>query len=807
MRRWFPTLLLFVPAVAAAAGWTVTGTVRDAVSGQPLPRASVRVVETGQVAETAGDGTFAVEAGADGPLTLAVSRPGYEVVRLRVEPGGRPLALALAPMVSFADRIEVTASRAREGTDPASFTNLPRERVEEAYWGQDPAMLLAETVPGFYAYNDNGNGIGYSYFTVRGFGQARTRVTLNGAPLNDAESGELFFVDLADFLSTSGDVQLRRGVYGLSGIGGALDLTTAAPAMEPSFRLHAGFGSFGTQRQSVTYDSGLVDGTWALSARYSRVQTDGYRDQSWVDQWNYFLSLARFGERSRVRLVLFGGPERTHLAYNGISKRALEGGLTGDEDRDRRYNPLTWEGEVDEFTQPHVQLLHELSLGPSTELSQTIYAFRGEGFYDQYKTSRKLVEYNLPVITLPDGGTITRTDLVRRRNVREWDWGWVPTLTRTAGPWTLTLAGEARVHWARHFGEVRWAQHYPPGVEPHRRYYDYRVGKRTATLSLAAAYRVGPRLTLQAGVQATRHRYELSEDRVKGVAFTETYDFLLPRAGAVWGLGEGSEAYVAVARGMREPAFRTIYDPQDYWGRRVALDPEDVWDWEAGVSLRRAAWRLRANLFWMDFANEIVWAGTLDDSGVPVYGNGARSRHRGVELDGSWQPGGRFGLDAALTWSHNTFTDYTEYVDDTTVNVYDGNRIAGYPDAMASVTARTELAGVRLALTGRYVGRFYLDNTEDNRRTPGERRVPGYVERVNRSFVVLALAARAPVPRAWTRAVGLGASAVTARVDNLLDRRYTASGYVDWDNDLGRLDPRFIPAATRSLYIGVDLGL
>lgn len=806
MRKWLPTLLLFLPAVAAA-GWTVTGTVRDAASGQPLPRASVLVVETGQRAETAEDGSFTLEGTADRPLTLAVSRPGYEVVRLRVEPGDRRLAVALAPMVSFADRIEVTATRAREGADPVSFTNLPRERLEKAYWGQDPALLLAQTVPGFYAYNDNGNGIGYSYFTVRGFGQARTRVTLNGAPLNDAESGELFFIDLADFLSTAGDVQLRRGVYGLSGIGGAVDVTTAAPATEPSFRLHAGFGSFGTRRQSVIYDSGLVAGTWAVSARYSRVQTDGYRDQSWVEQWNYYLSLARFGERSRTRLVLFGGPERTHLAYNGISKRVLEGGLTGDKDRDRRFNPLTWEGEIDEFTQPHFQLLHETSLAPGTELSQVLYAFRGEGFYDQFKTSRKLVEYNLPVITLPDGSKITRTDLVRRRNVREWDWGWVPTLSRTVGPWTLTLAGEGRIHWAQHFGEVRWAQHYPPGVPPLRRYYDYRVDKQTASLSAGVSYRASQRLTLSAGLQGTRHRYEMSHDRLKGVAFDETYNFLLPRAGAVWRLGEDSEAYVAVARGMREPAFRTIYDPQDYWGTRVKLDPEDVWDWEAGVSLRRASWRLRANVFWMDFANEIVWAGTLDESGVPVYGNGARSLHRGLELDGSWRMTPRLKLDAALTWSRNTFTKYREYVDEATWVVYDGNRIAGYPDLMALLSLQSEFGGVRLALDGRYVGRFYLDNTEDNRRTPEERQVEGYVRRVNPAFTVVDASARVPLPRGWMRRVGLGPSELLLRVDNLFDRRYTAFGYVDWDGELGRLDPRFIPAASRSFYIGVDVGL
>ncbi|HNX49039.1 MAG TPA: TonB-dependent receptor [Thermoanaerobaculaceae bacterium] len=807
MRRWFPTLLFFLPAVAAAAGWTVSGTVRDAVTGQVLPHAVVRVVETGQTAETDAEGVFSVEIPAGDAVTMAVTSSGYEVVRLRVTPGDKPLVLAVAPMVSFADRIEVTATRAREGTDPVSFTNLSQERVEEAYWGQDPAMLLAETVPGFYAYNDSGNGIGYSYFAVRGFGQARTRVTLNGAPLNDAESGELFFIDLADFLATGGDIQLRRGVHGLSGIGGALDITTAAAASEASFRLHAGFGSFGTRRFSARFDSGLINGTWALTARYSKVQTDGYRDQSWVDQWNTFISLTRFGDHSRLRLVLFGGPERTHLAYAGVSRRVLEGGLTGDRDRDRRFNPLAFPGEIDQFTQPHYQLVHEVSLGSGTELSQTLYAFSGEGFYDELKTHRNLTEYNLPPITRPDGTVVTNTDLVRRRNVDEWDWGWTPTLTRTTGAWTFTVSGEARLHHAHHTGEVKWARDYPPDVAPDHRYYDYRMAKQTAALSLAAAWKPVPRLTLSVGLQGTRQRYAMSNDRIKSVKFTETYHFLLPRAGAVWALGEGREAYMAVARGMREPAFRTIYDPQDYWGSRVQLDPEDLWDWEAGLSLRRPAWRLRTNAFWMDFRNEIVWAGTVDSSGVPVYGNGARSRHRGVELDGAWEVVTRLGLEGTLTLSRNTFTRFRERVDLTTTNDYDGNRIAGYPDLMTSLTVRTELAGVHLALTGRHAGRFYLDNSEDNRRTPNEREVPGYVARVNPAFTVVDVSARLPLPRAWTGAVGFGNSELELRISNLLDHRYTTFGYVDWDDDLGRLDPRFTPAATRSLYLGVDLGL
>ena len=802
MKRITLTLASFLLAAAPSMAADVAGTVRDAVTGSALAGVRIEILGAGHAVTTDAAGAFAVAAPDVGPVTLAVSHPGYHVHRL-VVPAGTAAALdvRLAPVVSYADGIEVTATRAETGRDPATLTNLTQERIAENHWGQDPAMLLADVAPGFFAYNDNGNGIGYSYFTIRGFGQARTRVTINGAPLNDAESGELFFIDLADFMATSGDVQIRRGVFGLSGIGGAVDLTSAPPPVEPSFALHLGAGSFATRRGSVRYESGLIDGRWSLSARASKVSTDGYRDQSWVDSWNVHLGLTRYGERSRLRLILLGGPERTHLAYNGVPQSTLDGGLTGDAERDRRFNPLTWEGEVDEFFQPHVQIVHELEISPSTRLDETLYLFQGDGFYDQYRTDRAFVEYNLPDVTLPDGTVVTETDLVRRRNVDEWDAGWTPVLTHVAGAWELTAAGELRLHEAHHVGEVRWTEVTPPGTMPDHRYYDYRVGKRTASLAAGAKWTATPGLVVSAGLQVAHHRYEMSDDAIRGVAFTQGYDFLLPRLGAVLRVATDTDIYLNVARGMREPAFRQLYDPQDYYGTRVYLDPEDVLDAEAGVSVRRRTWNARANLFWMRFANEIVYAGAIDDNGVPVYGNGARSVHRGAELDASWQPSDRVGLDAALTLSQNTFTDYREYGWDGSVNVYDGNRIAGYPDLIASITARTRIGGVLAALTARHVGRFYLDNTEDNRQSPAATQEPGYVPLVNPSFTLVDLSMRGDLPARLAAAVGLGRIGLELRLNNLLDETYTAFGYVEEGT------PLFIPAAGRNLYAGVTLGL
>jgi iron complex outermembrane recepter protein len=266
-----------------------------------------------------------------------------------------------------------------------------------------------------------------------------------------------------------------------------------------------------------------------MSARYSKITTDGYRDQSWVDMWNYYFSLAGSASGRGSASCCSAGPEQTHLAYNGVPREALEGGLTGDADRDRRFNPLTFPGEIDNFFQPHYQLLHDVTLSDSTRFNQTVYLFQGDGYYDQFRANRWLFEYALPDVELP-GTTVTRSDLVRRRSVDEWDAGWVPTLVRDFDRWSLEVNGEVRVHRAHHFGEVTWAQFYPAGVAPNQRYYDYEVAKNTATVAARARYEATPRLAVTGGLQLTRHEYELSNDRLKGVAFTRDFGFVLPSA-------------------------------------------------------------------------------------------------------------------------------------------------------------------------------------------------------------------------------------------------------------------------------------
>jgi len=774
-----------------------------------------RPVAGAVVAVTQGERSFRAICGAEGefvlelpdtvlpPLIVTSSAPGYTVGQFELNALHTPVELVLVRKQAFSDTVEVTANRAVAGETPVTFSNITREQIDRSYWGQDVPMFLSQ-VPGFYAYNDNGNGIGYSYFTLRGFDMRRTAVSLNGVPLNDAESHGVFFIDLADFLSTTEDIQVQRGVgtgaYGSSAIGGSVDLMTRHPLTAPRLRATFLGGSWDTYRYNLEYDTGFSENGWGATFRLSKVDTQGYRDQSWVEMWNCFADVEHYGERSSLRITLFGGPEETHLAYYGISKDYLNGKITGDRRRDRRYNPLTWPGEIDHFFQPHFQLQHIYQLSPDLTLENTLFLFTGDGYFKQYKTNRWMPEYGLPPYEDPDEGLVDHTDLIRKRKVNEWDAGWIGQTVwhHLGGRGSLRGGVALRLHNGHHLGTVEWAQHYPPDLPPGHRYYDYEVDKSTAQPFAEESLNLGRAWTLLGGLTWTHHRYEMNKDRVKGVSFTQTYQYLLPRLGLTWRPAKGWSVFANVSRGAREPAFRDIYDPQDYWSERAHLDPEKLSDYELGGERRWKTGYARANLYWLHFTNEIVWAGGLDDSGVPITANGAVSNHRGIELEAGWTPKPRFGAHLALSYSHNTFSKFIQYDWDGNPMDHSGNRIAGIPDWLANLQLTGGWGPMDALLTLRYVGRFYLDNTEDMRKDPAARQEPGYIHRTNDDFFTVDLSFRFDLGQRAARAIAAKKILVDLRINNLSDELYTTFGYMDDQ-------PYWTPAATRSLYAGVTV--
>jgi iron complex outermembrane receptor protein len=810
------------------------GRVVDATTGQPVPEARV-TLRTAPRADTVTDqdGEFHFEGRLPGVHEIEVSRLGYVTLRIRasVSETVPVLVLEMESMALPGPQLEVTTTRAMERETPTAFTELTRPEIQERYWAQDVPMLLAET-PGTYAYSDAGNGIGYSYVKLRGFSQRRVAVTVNGIPLNDPQTHEVYWVDHPDLLASASTVQVQRGVgsalYGAGAVGGAINVETLKVPMERRIAIEAGGGSYGTQRFSAQYESGLLEDAYVLTGRYSRIRSDGYRERSWSDLWSYSFSMARLDSWITSRLNLYGGPERLHLAYLAVDRAYLDGRITGDADQDRRYNPLEWPNATDNFFEPHYELLQDMKLTERASLTSSIFYFPGKGYYDdlpygpQLFSARHLPDFTVgsntqyPASYYADTTgagpyTVIASDLTQRLYARNKHYGWVPQARLRHDRGELTVGGEWRESTGRRWGEITWAAALATGVPPNFVFYDYTGRVNVISGFVQEAYGLSPDLKVTGSLQLRRTRYAIGRDRFNGYDFDLHYTSLNPRVGVNWTAGERWNLFGSYARAEVEPILGEIYRPDDPTSVPLfrivdpvndiyedpLIDPEKLNDYEAGIGYRSGSFAAKVNGFWMDFRDEIVPLGQVDQFGVPITGNAARSTHRGVELEWSGRRGS-LELSGNLTLSENFFDEYLEYVDSTTVNDYGGNSIAGFPNRLANVTVGYRKGGVYGGLTVVEIGRQYLDNTEDNRKSPALREAPGYQHRYIEQHAIL----NGRVSLDVTGLTGLrpfpsSTLALHIHALNLTDLKYETAGYV-FDGV-----PYFIPAAGRNVFASV----
>lgn len=808
--------LPLLPAAApAAATPLLRGQVVDAKDGAPLPGASVRLLGTrrGAVADARGSFALAPEPGTTSGR-VRVDLVGYDGAEVALDAtadgAGAPARIPLTPVAIPIEGAEVRSVTAVAGRAPGAFTDVDRATIVRDHVGQDLPVLLGANVPGTYAYSDAGNGIGYSYLKIRGFGQRRIGVTINGIPLNDPESREVYWIDHPDLAVSAQSIQVQRGVgssvYGTTALGGSVDVETIPFRNDREFVLEAGGGSFDTRRFSIQAASGLLDGTWSLNTRLSRILTDGYREQSGSDLWSYFAGLTRVGKSAVTRLNLYGGPEETHLAYLGVPRPYLDGAVTGDEDRDRRFNPLTYPGERDRFFEPHYELLHDWKISPAVSLSNALFYFQGTGWYDEFREGRDLREYGYPDSIV--------TDIVRRRNVKNLQVGWVPRARwAPGGAWSFEGGLDLRYHEGEHWGELLWAATQPPDATPDRVYYSY-LGKVTNTSGFVrAAWQARPDLVVRGDLALHRQEYRLTDDVFNGYNFDEDYVFLMPRLGASWMAREELEVYGSWSRGEAEPIFRELYDPESAGSTPgfamldpatgtlsdPLIDPERVDDFALGVRARGGWGEATLGGYWMKFVDEIVYNGRIDDNGNPITGNAARSRHAGIEGSFTVRPARRLELSGNFHVADDRFDEYLEYFDATTTTDYSGNRIAGFPGWAARARAQWNVGTGALDVAVDHAGRQYLDNTENERKNPALRDDPSWEDRTIEPWTSVNAGAR------WTFPGALGGRALEldVRVNNIFDARYETAGYVDYPAPAYAPTPVWIPAATRNVFAGV----
>jgi iron complex outermembrane receptor protein len=658
---------------------------------------------------------------------------------------------------------------------------------------------------------------------------------VNGVPLNDPESHEVWWIDHPDLLASTAEVQLQRGVgsalYGAASVGGSVNLETSPFSETPRFSAATAYGSYETKRLMLEGCSGALANGWNLYGRYSRVESFGYREQSWSKLWSYALSARKAAGEHSVRLNLYGGPEETHLAYYGVPREFLDGRITGDRGQDRRVNFITYPNERDHFFEPHYELLHSWGIAPGVSFSQTLFWFDGKGYYDEQRFNRALAQYRLSPWATYDTGlfgadslsyyvdadqdgvldrdpqgrvTVSKFDFVRRRTVVNRHYGWIPRLRLEHPGGTLTVGGELRAHDGRHWGEVLSGNGLPPGTPPDHAYYDYHPRTLAGGLFLREEWSLAPALTAT-GDLAWRHQsYWMRDDRFDGYRFDQPYDFALPRLGLTYTPSEALTAFASWSQTRREPAFRDLYDAEgvgsepmyrvrDYANGVFAdplIRPERVNAYELGGAWRGAWAAASANLFWMDFRDELVGGQYNTDLGYLALGNAARSVHRGVELAARAERelAGRLlvGLDANATLSRNRFDEFRETLNfdgagaDSFVTFrYDGNTIGGFPDLIANLAARATWRGLTLAAETQHAGRIYVDNAEENAASVAPRTVLNLVGGVRVPFA------------------GESQAELSLRVNNVGNAFYETGGYSYYD-EYGNKYAEFVPAATRN---------
>jgi iron complex outermembrane recepter protein len=521
------------------------------------------------------------------------------------------------------------------------------------------------------------------------------------------------------------------------------------------------------------------------------------------------------------RLNLFGGPEETHLAYLGIPAEYLNGEVTGDVDRDRRFNPLSYPGERDHFFEPHYELIHSWAFSPRAALSQTLFWFDGRGYYDEQRFGRNLSDYRLAPWATSDStlfdhsyyrdtdgdgvldrdslgrAIVERFDPVRRREVVNRHFGWIPRLRLVHPGGALTVGGELRGHDGHHTGQLLSGNGLPPGTPADLLYYDYHPRTLSGGLFLREEWNLRPELLATADLAWRHQSYSMRDDRFDGIRFQQPYDFALPRLGLTWTPRADLRLFGSWAYARREPSFQDLYaaeavgslplyrrvDPATNEFSDPLIRPEQVNDLELGGSWTRERLSATLNLFRMGFRDELIPFQYNADVNNWVPTNAARSIHQGAEASGlatlPLPTGAIASLAANGTWSDNHFVEFEDALDAGFSVSRDGNRIPYFPEWTANLSARVAWRHSSFALEGQQVGRIYLDNAEDRANSIGPHAVWNAVAGVSHP-------------------VGSANAALSVRVLNLLDRRYATSGYMDYDA-VGNLVPMFVPAATRGV--------
>jgi iron complex outermembrane receptor protein len=684
-------LFLFVSTLANAQSFTLSGKVVDE-NKSPLAGASILVkeIKKGTTTDFEGNFSFNLE---KGTYTVEVSFLGYNTISEKITLSNDE-EYVIELQIGSTVLEEVLVSAVRVNTDvPVTFSNLTKKEIAKRNLGQDIPILL-NYMPSVVSSSDAGAGVGYTYMSVRGSNGSRINVTVNGIPYNDPESHGTFWVNLGDFASSTENLQLQRGVgtstNGSGAFGASLNILTDAVSEDAFAEISNSFGSFNTRKHTVKFSTGKINEHVEIAGRLSNISSDGYIDRAFADLKSYYLQGSYTDENTLIKAVTFGGKEQTYQAWYGLSAAELA--------EDRRQNPYTYDNETDNYEQNHYQLHWNERLNDQWSANLALNYTKGVGYFEQSKEGEDAADFNN---LIADGSDVI---------VRRWldnDFYVVNFNTNYKTDKLNFISGVSYSDYTGdHYGEVIWGSDLAADVTIRDRYYFSDAKKTDFSAFAKATFDITDKLIGYLDVQGRFVGYQtkgITSDIVP-IDVDANFSFFNPKFGFTYKINQNNSLYTSFAVANKEP------NRNDF--ENGVTTPETLNDYELGWRLKSENIKLTINSYYMDYKNQLVLTGALNDVGAPIRATSGSSYRLGLEIDADIRISNELSIKPNATFSSNKNRDFFITKDGNTTPQSLGNTDVSFsPDIIVGNSfTYAPLENLQFSFLSKYVGAQFLSN-------------------------------------------------------------------------------------------------
>ena len=725
---------------SSMAQFSIQASVMDSKTRTGLPGATIKIAE--KIYNTSESGQVEITNLPAGEYNLEIKFLGYETRTMSLSLNSdEVLQIFLEETVTFTDEVVIYATRAN-GNTPTTFTTLEKKEVQAQNFGQDLPILLNWT-PSVVTTSDAGAGVGYTGIRIRGSDATRVNVTINGIPYNDSESLGTFWVDVPDMASSSQSIQIQRGVgtstNGAGAFGGSINLQTNTRNDEPYAEAVNSFGSFNTHKHTLGFGTGLLNDHWVIDGRVSRILSDGFIDRASSDLKSYYFSAGFYADKTFVKAVVFGGGERTYQSWYGVPESRLNNDIEAmqttainegwNEEQtenllnsdSRTFNAYTYKNQVDDYKQDHYQLHLSHQFTDALTGNASLHYTHGRGYYEEFKYDDDFANYGLSDVTIGDS-VITSSDIIRRRWLDNDFYGVTYSLNYSNKKVSAVLGGAWNRYDGDHYGEIIWAEVMTVPIE--HQYYFNNGDKRDFNIFLKANYWLTEKLNGFVDLQYRKISYEASgiENKQNEFGLDVAYDFFNPKVGLTYLLNEKQQLYTSFSVANREPVRDDFVDNPG-----STPDHETLHNLEVGYRRISERFNLNVNYYLMNYKNQLVLTGALNDVGAAVRTNVDKSYRMGVELEGVWKISNKLNWNLNFTLSKNKINEFTEILYDYGLNFDEYNVLErSYKDIDISFSPNviagsgflySPIQNLEFSLLTKYVGKQYLDNTANDVRS------------------------------------------------------------------------------------------